>query len=225
VGQAISEVLPFAIGVAISPVPIVAVILMLFSSRARVNGPMFLLGWVGGLAIATGVLYALAVGGNVGSDSRSSDAASWLRIVLGVLLLLAAVRNWKNRPEPGSTPQLPKWMAHVDALSPGKALGLGALLSSVNPKNLMLAVGTAAGLAELDVSTLGAVVGIVVFVTLASVTIAGPVVWYLVGGEKADKGLAELKDWLAMNNAAVMAVLLLVFGVLLISKGVGGLSD
>ena len=34
-GQGISEVLTFAIGVAISPVPIIAVILMLFSRRLR----------------------------------------------------------------------------------------------------------------------------------------------------------------------------------------------
>ena len=47
--QAIAEVLPFAIGVAIVPIPIIAVILMLFSARARVNGPLFLLGWVAGL--------------------------------------------------------------------------------------------------------------------------------------------------------------------------------
>ena len=38
-GSAIGEVLPFAIGVAISPIPIIGVILMLFSERARQNGP------------------------------------------------------------------------------------------------------------------------------------------------------------------------------------------
>jgi hypothetical protein len=46
VAQGIGEVLTFAIGEAISPVPIIAVILMLFSGRAKVNGPMFLAGWV-----------------------------------------------------------------------------------------------------------------------------------------------------------------------------------
>ena len=53
-GQGISEVLTFAVGVAISPVPIIAVILMLFSARARVNGPMFLLGWVFALGAVSG---------------------------------------------------------------------------------------------------------------------------------------------------------------------------
>ncbi len=36
-GQGISAVLTFAIGVAISPVPIIAVILMLFSRRAEAS--------------------------------------------------------------------------------------------------------------------------------------------------------------------------------------------
>src|SRR3954454_2514559 len=44
-GQGISEILTFAVGVAISPVAIVAVILMLFSQRARTNGSAFPLGW------------------------------------------------------------------------------------------------------------------------------------------------------------------------------------
>ena len=39
---AAAEWIPFAIGVAISPVPIIAVILMLFSRRAKVNGLAFL---------------------------------------------------------------------------------------------------------------------------------------------------------------------------------------
>ena len=54
-GKAISEVLPFAIGVAISPVPIIAVILVLFSTRARVNGPVFALGWIVGVAVISTV--------------------------------------------------------------------------------------------------------------------------------------------------------------------------
>jgi threonine/homoserine/homoserine lactone efflux protein len=224
VGDAVAEVLPFAVGIAISPVPIIAVILMLFSSRARTNGPLFLLGWAGGLTILTVILYLIADAFDVGTDSDSSDGAAWVKILLGVLLLLAAVNNWRKRPAPGTTPEMPKWMASVDGLQPGKALGLGVLLSSLNPKNLAMAIGAAAGLASLDVSATDVVVAIVVFVVVASLTIAGPVAYYLLGGERAEKGLTELKDWLAANNNAVMAVLFLVFGVVLISKGLQTLA-
>jgi hypothetical protein len=95
---------------------------------------------------------------------------------------------------------------------------------TVATQNLAMAVGAAAGLAQLSVSTTDALVALVVFVVVASLTIAGPVVYYLVGGEDARRRLDELKDWLGQNNTAVMAVLLLVFGVILISKGLGSLT-
>ena len=223
-GQGISEILTFAVGVAISPVPIIAVTLMLFSQRARVNGPVFLLGWVVALAIVSGVVYALADQGDAATDSTTSDAIAWGKIVFGVLFLLLAVRNWRHRPAPGVQPEMPKWMSGIDALKPGKALGLGLLLAGVNPKNLMLAAAAGAGLAQLGLSTGDAVGSLIVFVAIGSLTIAGPVVYYLVGGEQAKARLDEMKDWLAVHNDAVMAVLFLVFGVNLIAKGLPPLT-
>src|SRR5436190_17438657 len=107
-GQGIGEVLTFAIGVAISPVPIIAVILMLFSSRARVNGPVFLLGWIVGLAIVSGVAYAIADASDASTSSGASNTVSWLKIALGVLLLLGAARTYRRRPAPEAAPELPK---------------------------------------------------------------------------------------------------------------------
>ena len=224
-GQGISEVLPFAIGIAISPVPIIAVILMLFSPRAKVNGPMFLLGWVLGLAVASGVVYLLSDAANVSTDSTSSDTVSWVKIGLGVLLLALARRNWAKRPQAGEAPELPKWMAMVDSITPFKALGLAVVLSVVNPKNLALAIAAAAGLGQLAISTGDAVVALVVFVVVASLSIAVPVVYDLVGGAHARTTLDDMKTWLSENNNAVMAVLLVVFGVVLISKGLAPLSN
>ncbi len=119
---------------------------------------------------------------------------------------------------------MPKWMAGIDALAPGKAFGLGLLLDGVNPKNLLLTVAAATGLAQLGLSTTDAVVSLIVFVVVGSLTIAGPVVYYLVGGDKAKTELDSMKGWLATHNAAVMTVLFLVFGVDLIAKGTGLLT-
>ena len=223
-GQGISEVLTYAVGVAISPVPIIAVILMLFSSRARVNGPMFLVGWAVALAVVSGVVYAVSDAGDAATNSTTSDTISWGQIVFGVIFLLLAARNWRNRPEPGATAELPKWMAGIDSLAPAKALGLGVLLAGVNPKNLLLAAGAGAALAQLGLSTTDSVVSLVVFVVLGSLTIAGPVVYYLLGGDHAKAQLDSMKGWLAVHNAAVMTVLFLVFGVNLIAKGIPPLT-
>jgi hypothetical protein len=185
---------------------------------------MFAAGWVIGLSAAFLVVYALADAGDVASDSGASDTVSWGKLLLGVLLLLLAARTWRGRPAPGASPELPKWMTGMDSLGPGKALGLGVLLSAGNPKNLILIAGAAAGVAQLGLSTGDALVSLVVFVVVASLSIAGPVAYYFAGGEKATRELDELKAWLGVNNAAVMTVLLLVFGAVLVAKALAPLT-
>jgi hypothetical protein len=189
-----------------------------------VNGPVFLLGWVGALGVVSAVVYVISNQSDAATSSTASDSISWGKIVLGVLFLLLAARQWRSRPAPGSEPAMPKWMGGIDALTPGKALGLGVLLAGVNPKNLILTVGAATGLAQLGLSTTDVVVSLIVFVVVGSLTIAGPVVYYLLGGEKAKTELDELKGWLATHNAAVMATLFLVFGVDLIAKAIPALT-
>jgi protein-S-isoprenylcysteine O-methyltransferase Ste14 len=118
VGQGIGEVLTYAHAVSISIVSIIAVILMLFSSRAKVNGPSFVAAWMITLAVVFGVVYVLSNQGNASTNTTTSDTISWGKIVFGVLLLLLAVHNWRKCPAPGTEPEMPKWMASVDTPSP-----------------------------------------------------------------------------------------------------------
>ena len=224
-GEGVSEVLTFAVGVAISPVPIIAVILMLFSARARVNGPLFLLGWLTALVLVSTVVYALADESDAATSSSISDTIAWGKLVLGVLFLLLAAQQWRSRPSSGVEPELPTWMAGIDSLRPGKALAFGVLLAGLNPKNLILTAAAASGLAQLGLSTTDAVVSLLIFLVVASLTIALPVLYYLVGGDHAKDQLDGLKGWLGMHNTAVMAVLFLVFGVDLIAKALAPLTS
>jgi len=223
-GQAISEVLPFAIGVAISPIPIIAVILILFSDRAKVNGPVFLLGWIIGLSVVVAVVYAIAHAANAATDSTTSDTVSWIKVVLGVALVGAARRQYAKRPRPGEVPTMPKWMATVGGMKPGAAFVLALVCSAVNPKNLVLAAGAAAGVAQVNDSVGDGIVACIVFVVVASSSVGGAVAYYFVGGERARAHLDDFKAWLSEHNAAVMTVLLLVIGVVLIAKGLNLLS-
>jgi hypothetical protein len=115
-------------------------------------------------------------------------------------------------------------MAGMDTIAPAKALVLGVLLSAANPKNLILVIGAATGLAQLGPTRGEAVVALAVFVAVGSLSVLIPVVYSIAGGEKASRSLDELKGWLALNNSAVMAVLFLVFGAVLIAKGLAPLS-
>ena len=223
-GEAVAEVLPFAVGVAVVPIPVIAMILLLFSARARVNGPAFLAGWMVGLAVAFLVVYAVADAGDVASDEAVADGVGWLRLGLGTLLLVLAWRTWQKRPEPGSDSGLPGWMAGVDRLEPVKAVGLGLALSALNPKNLVLVVGAAAGVAALGVTGSDAAAGLAVFVLVGSLSVGLPLVYFLVGGDRATATLDELKVWLSVHNHAIMAVLFLVVGAVLISEGLTPLT-
>lgn len=220
--EAIGAVLPFAVGIGISPIPIVASILILFSPRSRTNGPAFLLGWVIALAVVVTAVTLIAGGAGASDGGSGADAISWGKVVLGVVLLAAGLRRWRGRPGPDEEPETPGWMATIDELTAVKAVGLGAVLGGVNPKNLALAVGAGSALATLDPTGSDLVAGIVVFVAIASSFIAATVGYDLLGGEGAEHHLQDAKAWLLANNAAVMAVLFLVFGAVLVSHGLQG---
>ena len=146
--QAIGGVLAFGVVAGLSPIPIIAVILMLTSARAKVNGPAFIAGWIVGLA-AIGVVVLAIVGPSAANNTGETDSGvGWLKVVLGVLLLNVARRQWQGRPREGEQPEMPKWMGTIDAFTPVKAAGAGVVFSALNPKNLILSVGAAAAVAE-----------------------------------------------------------------------------
>jgi threonine/homoserine/homoserine lactone efflux protein len=221
-GQVVGDILPLAVGVAVSPVPIIAVILMLFAPRAGGTSACFLIGWVAGI-VAVLVIALLAAGGATGDDSGPSAVVSWLKLVLGAGLLFLAVRQWRSRPAEGEQPTLPKWMAAIDSFTPLKALGLAFLLAGVNPKNLALGVAAGVTIGQAGLAGGQATLAGVVFVVIAVSTVAGPVLAYAVASEQMTGPLDRLKSWLQANNATVMAVLLLVMGASVVGKGLAGL--
>jgi hypothetical protein len=224
-GQAIGSVLPLAVGVALSPIPIIAVVLMLTSRRARSNGPAFVIGWLIGLAVIGAIV--LSVAGPTGASKSGSPATwvSWVKIVLGAGLLLVAVRQFRGRPKDSDEAALPKWMASIDSMKPLTVLGLAALLGGVNPKNLLLAVSAGASIAQTGISGADQAIAYAVFALIGTIGIGTPVVIYFVLGERSESMLAKLKDWMGRHNAVIMAVLCLVIGVKLIGDAIGGLTS
>src|SRR6266576_6878039 len=139
-GSAIGEILPLAIGVAISPVPIIAIVLMLGTPRARSYGLAFALGWLAGLTIVGGALLAIANGNSQEDNGGPETWISLVKLALGILFLLLTARTWRGRPKAGQEVTMPKWMQAIDTFTTGKSLGFGVLLSGVNPKNLGLTI-------------------------------------------------------------------------------------
>jgi threonine/homoserine/homoserine lactone efflux protein len=218
--EAIGQVLSLGVGVAISPVPIIAVVLMLATPRARSNGPAFLLGWLAGLALVGTVVLLVSSGANASSDDGPASWVGVLKLVLGLLLLGLAIKQWRGRPRASEEAALPKWMQTIDTFGPGKALGFGVLLSGVNPKNLLLTVAAAAAIAQTGIDAAEQAIALAVFVVIGTLGVGAPVVLYFTLGERSRRLLDGLKRWMAAHNAAIMAVLLLVIGAKLLGDGI-----
>jgi threonine/homoserine/homoserine lactone efflux protein len=222
-GSVIGEILPLALGIAISPIPIMAAILMLLSPKAKATSVGFMLGWICGIVVALIVFVLLASILPQSESDEPQPIAGMIKILLGVLMLFLALKQWRARPHDDVEPPLPKWMSAIDTMTAGKGFGLGFLLSAVNPKNLLMAAaaGVIIGSAPLSV---GAVIAVaIVFTVVAACSVAVPVVAYLVASRAMAGPLESLRGWLVHNNATVMAVLLLVIGVSIIGKGIGNL--
>jgi len=222
-GQVIGDLLPLALGVAISPVPVIAVILMLLAPQAKVASVAFGIGWVVGVTV---VVVAVTVAVDPADDAESGDPSTWssvLKILLGLAAVLLAAKEWRSRPHGDEVPELPSWMAAVDTMTGPRALALGAALSALNPKNLTLCLAAGLTIGAGGLSGGETTLAVVVFVAIAASTVVLPVLAYLVAHAKVQGPLDEMRDWLTVNNATVMAVLLLVIGVAIIGKGIGGL--
>ncbi|GAA2074225.1 GAP family protein [Aeromicrobium tamlense] len=217
----VGEVLPLAMGVAISPLPVIAAILMLLSPRARATSLGFLAGWLSGIIVAAGT-FVLAASVLPGQDSTgSAPVAGTIKIALGALMLVLAARQWRSRPVPGEDARLPKWMSAIDAMNAVRAAGLGFLLAAVNPKNLLMAAGAGVTIGSADLSAGGSVMTVVIFTLLAGCSVALPVVVALGAGQAVEGPLARLRAGLVVHNAAVMTVVLAVIGVALVGQGIG----
>ncbi len=212
----IGDIIPLAVGIAISPLPIIAAILMLFSDHAGRTSSGYLVGWVVGIVLATGVFTVLS--GSVGASDQPTGV-SWVKVGLGAVLMSAGLREWRGRNEKKGPP---KWMAAIDRMGFGQALGLGFALSAINPKNLLMAVAAGVAIGAGGLSVGDDVLVIAIFTVIAASTVAVPVIAYALAKDRMRGPLNEAKSWLDEHNSAVMAVLFLVIGAVLVGKGIGG---
>ena len=221
-GQAIAGSLALAVGIALSPLSIMAVVVMLTTERGSVNGAAFVIGWLLALGII-GVI-VLAVAGPVSSSGGFAMWVSWLEIVLGTLLLVVAIRQFRGRPRGGNQVLMPRWMGTIDKLTPGAALAAGALLAAANPKNLLLSVVGAATIAGTGVGGNHQAIAYLVFAVTATIGVGAPVAIYVLMGQRSQQLLARLKDWITRHSVLIMYIVCLIVSAIFIGDAVTELT-
>ncbi|KRE23145.1 GAP family protein [Agromyces sp. Soil535] len=219
---AIGHILPIAVAVAISSVPIMATVLILLSPKGRRTALPFLIGWVLGMAVIVTLctLGAQAIPAPR-SDRRPATAIAIAEILVGIGLVVVAIVEWRRaRRHPSDA--LPKWLASVDKLGPWSAFGIAFALN-FRPKGLLLAI--AAGLAiragNLSVGESAIVIGIYTIIGASSVGV--PVILALVDPKGMQPRLLDMKEWIMRNHGTVTALIVLIIGVVIIGAGLANL--
>ncbi|MFZ7089260.1 GAP family protein [Curtobacterium sp. RRHDQ10] len=213
-----------AIAVAVSPLPITAVVLLLLARRGRVSAVWFAVGWVAGVLVGV-LVTALVADALPDPDARGRDpVVGWITVIAGVLLLAVAAWQWTHRRLADGRPATVRWFAVVDDVGPRRAAVLGLLAVVANPKNLVLSLSAGITLGEAAATTapVGIVLAVVAYVLVGALGVVLPVVAVAVAPSGTARPLAAVREWLLRRGIMLLVVVLVVLGVV---EVVGGLRQ
>jgi hypothetical protein len=220
--DALAELLPLALVIAVSPIPVLAVILMLLTERSTLNASALLVGWASALAVIAAGVAALGIG-SAESGEDPGTGVIVAQLALAALLLAAAVRRWRMHRRGGGDARRSRWIERLRSVGPAGAVTLGFGLIALNPKDGLLTIAAGARLAETDPGAAAAVGALAVFVAVSSSTIAAPIAAELALGDRAEPLLERSRGWLERNGNAAVAVVLLVLGLLVTADSLASL--
>jgi len=199
--------LPLAVGMLLSPLPIVAVVAILLSPRGRACAPVYTAAFtlVSVAVVGLGAAGAARASSANGADSRIVSLV--LAIVLTIGFTVFAIASWAGRPSHGQPAVAPKWLAAIDGVTPLSAVGLGLVMAITNTKNIPLALKAGAVIGEAHVTPLIGVILCLAVAITGSLLLIVPALVELTGSARVHRGLQALKSQLIAHNAAMMTVL------------------
>ncbi len=217
-GSELTELIPLALVITLSPLTIIPGILMLHTPAPRSTSLSFLLGWILGIGGLTAVF--VLVSNALGGLNKQPAWAPYIRIVIGAALVAFGLYRWftRNRSE-----HTPKWLTSMTSIGPPRAFVTALVLVVVNPKVLFMCAAAGLAIGSAGLGSTGAWTADAVFTAVAASSVALPVLAYLVAGERLDEPLTRLKDWMEAQHATLVAVILVVIGVMVLYKGIHGL--
>ena len=219
-GSIIGDILTSALGIALSPIPLLAAITLVLSPRGNAAGLGFLGGWLLGVIVPVLVVSTLTGLLPESEPDTSRPIAGTILLLLGALLLYLALGEWRLRPLPGRAPVLPRWVAALDTMTVPQGLALGFGLAAASPKNLTLGVAAGLTIGAVDFRPREIIVVLLVFVVIAASTMLIVVVGGMAAVEAWRRPLIELRDWLGRNSATILTVLYLILGASVVGAGI-----
>jgi len=200
------------LGITLEPFPVTAFILVLSAERGTIKGLAYVLGWLACL-VAVIAAVILATGNSPPKPQTvPSTAALAVKLALGVVLILIAIRQRRRMGRPRRPPA---WMAHLDRLSPWGAAGLAAFLQ---PWTLVAA--GAATVVQAKLSTAGSYLTLIVFCLLATFSYLYLELYATFAPARAGARLERMRTWLDSHQDQVIIAICLLLGFWLAGKSI-----
>ena len=204
------DLLLIGLGITLEPFPITGFILLLSAERGSYKGLAFLLGWLTCLVVVIGLVFLVTGNQPPKPQTTPSNALLILKIVIGVVLILFAVRQHRRRGRPRKTPA---WMSRLDQMSLWAAAGLAAFLQ---PWTLVAA--GASTIAEAKLSTAGSYLMLLGFCLLATSSYLAMELYTTFAPAAAAPRMKQLRSWLDTHTDRMVIGICLLLGFWLAGK-------
>jgi hypothetical protein len=213
-------VVPFALATAVSPLPLLALLVVLLTPRAVPNGLAFAMGWAAAL-LAVGTLTVAVFGADAGFDGSSAGVRAF-EVVAGAALVALATWQWVRRPRGDARRVDPRWLVLADRCTPPRAFALGGVLVLGNPKNLALTVAAAGVVAGASGASHERFWSLALFAVLGTAGLAVPLLLRITLGQRSAGTLTRWRRWLVLHGTPAACVVVALIGVLFVARGLAG---
>lgn len=219
-----ASLLPFVLGSAIVPIQVIILTLLLKSPQ---NGLLKASVYVAGmtaLRLLQGLVFGLVLTGGAAvaeTETGPSLVVSTLLMVLGILLLITAYKQFRKEDDPDAPP--PKWLAMIDSLTPLKAFGMGFGLLLIGAKFWVFTLGAIGVIGEYQLGQPASSIAFLAYVMLTESLLLLFLLIRILLPERSRSLLDEVSAWLTRYNRQIIMIVSLVFGLLFFYQGVSGL--
>ena len=206
------DLLLIGLAITLEPFPLTAFILVLTSERGTWKGLAFILGWLACLIAVIAAVIASTGNNPPAPNTVPSDAALAVKLAVGVVLILIALRQRRRMGQPKKPPA---WMARLDQLSLWGAAGLAAFLQ---PWTLVAAGAATIVGAKLD--TVGSYLVLILYCLLATSSFLYLELTAVLAPAKSGARLEQMRKWLDSHQDQVLIAVFLLLGLWLAGKSI-----
>ncbi len=220
--QAIGHILPIALAVALSSVPIMVTIYILLSPNRDRSALPFAIGWVIGLLVVVSVCaLAAQLVPTPRGPRRPDTAVGLIEILVGLALVVLGILSFR-RARRAAEPAVPKFLNSKRTLGAWQSFGL-ALILNVRPKGLLLAIAAGLSIRGDTSSPTDALIVIGIYTIIAASTVVVPILATLIAPSRMEPRLTAGREWLVRNGEAMTGIIMVLIGVVIIGMGLARL--